>query len=57
MDLNYIFESFKKLELNVDKAGYLKELEKMNLPYDINFDNLIKYWERKAARDEARLQD
>ena len=48
MEIGYIFETFKSLELNVDKVSYLKELQSMNLPYDINFEKLISYWGSRA---------
>jgi len=48
MDLAYIFESFRALETVWDKIEYLKDLQKLNLPYDINYEALIAAWESRA---------
>jgi hypothetical protein len=48
MDLPYIFESFQKLETVFDKIQYLRDLQKLNLGFDINFEALIAAWESKA---------
>lgn len=45
MDLPYIYESFKKLETNHDKAEFLKDLQKLNLRFDIRYDRLIEIYE------------
>ena len=37
MDLAYIFESFKALETNHEKVQYLKDLQKLNLGFDIRY--------------------
>lgn len=42
-DLESIFKIFQSLN-KTDKVQYLKELQSQNLPYNINFDNLIKVW-------------
>ena len=44
MSKEYIFESFKNLQTSEEKVEYLKQLQKLNLPYDINYENLINYW-------------
>lgn len=44
-DLNSIYKIFQSLDKN-EKVQYLKELETQKLPYNINFDNLIKVWSR-----------
>lgn len=46
MDKEYIFSEFKKLDSVWDKIQYLKDLQKLNLPYDINYEALIAAWER-----------
>ena len=45
MDLAYIFESFKALETNHEKVQYLKDLQKLNLGFDIRYDRLIEIYE------------
>jgi hypothetical protein len=44
MDKNYIFSEFKKLKNNKDKVKFILELKSYNLPYNINYNNLIKYY-------------
>jgi len=44
MDLTYIFESFKALETVHDKVEYLKDLKRLDLDYEINYDRLIEVW-------------
>lgn len=48
MDLAYIFESFKALETVHDKVEYLKDLKRLDLGYDINYDKLIEAWSSMA---------
>lgn len=48
MDLAYIFESFKALETIHDKVEYLKDLKRLDLGYDINYDKLIEHWSALA---------
>ena len=47
MDKQYIFESFRAVESVWDKVQFLRDLQKMNLPYDINYEALIAAWETK----------
>lgn len=44
MDLAYIYESFDALETIHDKIEYLKDLKRLDLGYDINYDKLIEVW-------------
>ena len=44
MDLAYIYESFDNLETIHDKIEYLKDLKRLDLGYDINYDKLIEHW-------------
>lgn len=55
MSLDYIFETFKNLESSDEKVEYIRSLEKLNLPYDFNYSNLIKAWESvdEASTSEA----
>jgi hypothetical protein len=46
MTLEYIFGAFRALETVTEKVTFLKQLETMNLPYDINYEALIAAWER-----------
>lgn len=48
MTLSHIFETFKNQNTIAEKIEYLKELKSQKLPYDINFDNLIRIWETKT---------
>jgi hypothetical protein len=44
MDLTYIYSTFKSLQTNTQKVKFLQELQSLNLPYDINYQNLIHYY-------------
>jgi hypothetical protein len=44
MDILSIYTSFQALNTSAEKVEYLKQLEQLNLPYDINYTNLINYW-------------
>lgn len=44
-DLDSIYKNFQSMNQN-EKIQYLKELQTQNLPYNINFPNLIKIWSR-----------
>jgi hypothetical protein len=46
MDLTSIFRDFRVLETVAEKVTFLKQLATLNLPYDINYEALIKAWER-----------
>ena len=52
MDLEYIFESFRKLDTVWDRVEFLKDLQKLNLSYDINYDRLIEVWSSMAVVEE-----
>jgi hypothetical protein len=55
MVLESIFSDFKKLETPADKVQFLESLKKLNLSYDIKYDNLINYYlaqPEKAEEDE-----
>ena len=52
MDKQFIFDAFDELETVWDKIQFLKDLQKMNLPYDIHFENLIAAWEQRAPQSE-----
>lgn len=44
-DLTSIYSIFQSLSTNSEKIEYLKELQSRNLPYNINFPNLIHHYE------------
>jgi hypothetical protein len=46
MDLETIFRHFQALENVTEKVTFIKELETLGLPYDINYASLIAAWER-----------
>ena len=48
MDLAYIYKTFKELRTNKEKIEYLQQLQALNLPYSINYTNLIQYYRSKA---------
>jgi len=52
MDKQFIFDAFDELETVWDKIQFLKELQRMNLPYDINYDALIAAWEDRAPQEK-----
>ena len=51
MTLDYIFETFKALDSAEAKVEYLVGLAKLNLPYDINYEALIKAWESQVEAE------
>ena len=51
MDKQFIFDAFDELETVWDKIQFLKDLSRMNLPYDINYEALIAAWEVRAPKD------
>lgn len=48
MDLQSIYRDFQALETVAEKVTFLKQLETLNLPYDINYNALIEAWERNG---------
>ena len=52
LDLQYIYDSFKSLTSIHDKINYLRDLQKLNLNYDINYENLIRAWEKLANKEK-----
>lgn len=44
-DLTSIYSIFQSLASSAEKIVYLKKLQSENPPYNINFPNLIKYYE------------
>lgn len=48
MDLISIYKDFQKLETVAEKVTFLKSLETLNLPYEINYLGLIAAWERNT---------
>lgn len=48
MTLEYIYTTFKSLATNSDKIDFLNLLKSQNLPYSINYDNLIKYYQNNG---------
>ena len=52
MDKQFIFDAFDELESVFDKVQFLKDLQKMNLPYDINYEALIAAWSAKLTVEE-----
>jgi hypothetical protein len=45
MDLQSIYSDFQKLETVAEKVTFLKGLETLILPYEINYLGLIAAWE------------
>jgi len=48
MTLEYIFQTFRALETVAERVTYLRELETLALPYEINYQTLIAAWEATA---------
>jgi hypothetical protein len=48
MTLAYIYATFQSKAEVADKIAYLRELELMNLPYELNYSSLIAAWEAQA---------
>lgn len=44
MSLSIIYSDFKALNTSAEKVKYLTMLQNLNLNYEINYENLIKYW-------------
>jgi hypothetical protein len=44
----YLFETFKALNSAEAKVEFLRSIAKLNLPYEINFENLIIAWESQV---------
>jgi hypothetical protein len=44
MTIEYIFETFRALETVAERVTYLQELATLSLPYDINYEALIRAW-------------
>ena len=53
LQLDYIYESFRKLDNATDKVEFLKNLRDLNLNYEINYDNLILAWARIAELEDS----
>ena len=49
LELNHIFADFQKLPLS-ERVSYLETLEKLDLGYNINYENLKRAWTRLAAK-------
>lgn len=45
-DLESIYSIFQSLPTNSEKVQYLEELQSQNPPYNINFPNLIKHYQK-----------
>jgi len=50
MVLHEIFADFKKIPTIEGKIAFLKSLQLLNLSYDINYENLIKAWEKRVEK-------
>ena len=48
MSLSYIYATFKPLSAAA-KVQYLQQLQQLNLPYAINYANLIAYYSNANA--------
>ncbi len=43
--LESIYQSFSLLFTSAEKIAFLETLQSQNLPFDINYANLIKYYQ------------
>ena len=48
MTLAYIYAAFQSFAEVSEKIAYLRELERMALPYELNYTSLIAAWEAQA---------
>jgi hypothetical protein len=48
MTLAYIYATFQGFAEVSEKIAYLRELELMGLPYELNYTSLIAAWEAQA---------
>jgi hypothetical protein len=44
MTLSDMYETFQSLLTNQERVEFLEMIRSMNLPYDINYENLIRIW-------------
>jgi hypothetical protein len=51
MSLDYIYASFQALTSIEDKVKFLQEMDKLDLPYEINWQNLVNAWKGKAESE------
>jgi hypothetical protein len=49
LSLSYIYATFKSLPTVASRIQYLQQLQQLNLPYSINYANLIACY--KQAQD------
>lgn len=52
MTLDYIYKEFQNLKSKKDKVLFLEELKGMNLPFWINWDNVIAAWSPKEKKND-----
>jgi hypothetical protein len=45
MQLEDLYREFQGLDSIYEKIEWLQEMSRINLPYDINWDGLIRAWE------------
>ena len=66
LSMDDIMKEFKTYETGAEKAKFLREMDQLNLPYDVKWENLAQCWEGtkswpvykiKKDKDENILSD
>ena len=47
MTIQDIFSDFKNLVTDSEKVKYLQSLQSFNLPFEINYENLINFYQKR----------
>ena len=47
MTIQSIFSDFKSIVTDSEKVNFLKTLQTLNLPYEINYENLINFYQKR----------
>ena len=45
LSMDDIMKEFKTYETGAEKAKFLREMDQLNLPYDVKWENLAQCWE------------
>ena len=67
LSMEDIMKEFNSYETGAEKAKFLREMDQLNLPYDVKWENLAQMWEgtkswpvfssNKKEKDENILSD
>ena len=45
LSMEDIMKEFNSYETGAEKAKFLREMDQLNLPYDVKWENLAQHWE------------